>query len=332
MANRSTPDLLASLEEEILNEMASSLGRIARRLEGHLATLARLGEEFAAAPAARRAALRAMHVEERRQAELFRWYLVVQREAIGLRDPEGLGPDYQIPPPLDWGAERFARRSFTSSRGFVLPYRLFRPASTGPVPLVLFLHGAGERGDDNQRQLAAGEPNGALVWATPEWQAQHPCLVVAPQCPVGSRWVEVPFEGGSYTLAPEPAPALHAALELVDALDEELAIARRYLTGLSMGGYGAWDAIVRRPERFAAAVPLAGGGDPTQAARLVGLPIWAFHGELDPVVPVSGSREMVAALERAGGAPRYTEYAGADHEIWNRTYADPSLAEWLFSR
>jgi predicted peptidase len=144
--------------------------------------------------------------------------------------------------------------------------------------------------------------------------------------------VEVPFRRGSYALASEPSDPLHAALELVDALSRALPIARRYVTGLSMGGYGTWEAILRQPERFAAAVPLAGGGDPARAAALVGLPVWAFHGELDDVVPASGSRDMVAAIERAGGAARYTEYAGAGHEIWSQTYGDPALAEWLFAQ
>jgi dienelactone hydrolase len=107
---------------------------------------------------------------------------------------------------------------------------------------------------------------------------------------------------------------------------------RLYITGLSMGGYGTWDAIERWPDYFAAAAPLAGAGDPSKASRLVNLPIWAFHGSGDGDVPVSSSRDMIEAIKVAGGHPRYTEYASAGHDIWIMVYSTPAFMSWLFSQ
>ena len=107
---------------------------------------------------------------------------------------------------------------------------------------------------------------------------------------------------------------------------------RIYLTGLSMGGYGTWDLIARQPERFAAAIPICGGGDPATAERIKHIPLWVFHGDADSAVKVSRSRDMVAALKQAGGEPKYTEYEGVGHDSWTRTYKSPEIYEWLFSQ
>jgi predicted peptidase len=121
-------------------------------------------------------------------------------------------------------------------------------------------------------------------------------------------------------------------MELLDALEKEFSIDadRRYVTGLSMGGYGTFDLLVRRPRDFAAAIPICGGADNSRAKDIAHVPMWIFHGSEDGAVPVARSRLIVEALKGAGGKPRYTEYQGAGHLIWSRAYAEPELVEWLF--
>jgi predicted peptidase len=213
-----------------------------------------------------------------------------------------------------------------------LPYRLLVPPGhhAAPVPLVLFLHGAGERGHDNLAQLV----HGVAIFAEPEVRRRHPAYVVAPQCPAGQRWVEKDWSAAAHRLPPAPSLPLQQVLALLPRLRDEFPIDpdRIYVTGLSMGGFGTWDIVVREPRLFAAAVPICGGGDESFAPSIAPLPIWAFHGELDPVVPVARSRNMIAALRRAGGDPRYTEYPGEGHSCWTRAYHEPDLLPWLFSQ
>jgi predicted peptidase len=228
--------------------------------------------------------------------------------------------------------ESFARDEFQAA-GLTLRYRLFTPpgAAAEPLPpLVLFLHGAGERGDDNAAQLKHG------VIEFHRRQPIHPCLVLAPQCPAGRKWVEVDWghQDGAGTFPAEPSEPLKLALAVVDGLiaagkvDPE----RVYVTGLSMGGYGTWYAAGMPGSRFAAAAPVCGGGDPRWAKRYVGLPIWAFHGDDDRAVPVGRSREMIEAIRAVGGEPKYTEYPAVGHDSWTRTYADDAFHEWLFAQ
>jgi predicted peptidase len=211
-------------------------------------------------------------------------------------------------------------------------YRVLAPAVVEPgrrYPLVLFLHGAGERGSDNEAQLAY----------LPTWLAQtenrrtHPCFVVAPQCRTGHRWVEVDWaEKRSRPQSPEPTVDLAAAVAALDAVLEAEPVDRDRvcLTGLSMGGYGAWDLAARMPERFAALIPICGGGDEATAPRLAGLPIWCFHGDADAAVPVERSRSMVQAVRAAGGTVTYSELAGVGHDSWTPAYRDPATLDWLF--
>jgi predicted peptidase len=228
--------------------------------------------------------------------------------------------------------DRFVARTF-SDGDFKLPYRLLMPKNYDAkekYPLVIFLHGAGERGDDNQKQLLHGMND----FGSDEIMGKYPCFVIAPQCPAGQRWVEVDWSAKAHTLPEKPSPALAATLNAVAALRQEFAIdtKRIYLTGLSMGGYGVWDALARRPELFAAAVPICGGGDPALAKQMQNVPIWAFHGADDKAVPVERSRQMIDALKAAGAQPKYTEYPGVGHNSWTQTYADPALYKWLFAQ
>lgn len=241
--------------------------------------------------------------------------------------------------------ETFQAESFESSDQGASPllYRWMGPADwdskseqsdQAGYPLVIFLHGAGERGEDNAKQLkhVAGQ------FARADRRAEFPAFVVFPQCPEGKKWVEVDWgdKKGIGTFSDEPSESMASAFELIDQLCEQWPIDRTrvYVGGLSMGGYGTWFAASHGADRFAAAVPICGGGDPEWASRYKGVPLWAFHGDQDSVVPVRRSREMVAALATAGHQPelRYTEYAGAGHDTWTRTFERDDVFAWLFSQ
>jgi predicted peptidase len=231
----------------------------------------------------------------------------------------------------------YERRTVIVKRGndaVSFGWRLLRPATIEPgrsYPVVLFLHGAGERGDDNVRQLKY-----LPTWMTePANRDTYPCFVIAPQCRGDSRWVDVAWAAReSSAQAASPTTDMAAAIA---ALDEVLAgepadQKRIYLTGLSMGGFGTWDLAARMPERFAAILPICGGYDERTAPRLVSLPTWVAHGDADAVVPVERSRSMVAALKAAGGDPTYVEMPGVGHDSWTPTYRDPAALAWLFGQ
>ena len=214
-------------------------------------------------------------------------------------------------------------------------YRLLRPETIEKgrrYPLVLFLHGAGERGEDNEKQTAYLPRS----MASPEMRKRFPCFLLAPQCRRGKKWVEVPWSDEKSTPAPtEPSAMMKMALATLKRTIADCPIdtERIYLTGLSMGGYGSWYLAARRPELFAAALPICGGGDERQAERLVGLPIWAVHGDADRAVPVARSRHMVKAIRRAGGKPRYSEFGGVGHNSWTRAYrVGEGILSWLFEQ
>lgn len=202
-----------------------------------------------------------------------------------------------------------------------LDYLLFLPkgysATSGKRwPLMLFLHGAGERGNDVAKVTVHGPPK--IVERDPNF----PFILVSPQCPEGQTWNR------------------EVLLGLLDKIESSYAVDtnRVYLTGLSMGGYGTWDLGLSNPERFAAIVPICGGGQPltvmlagrTKADALKTLGVWAFHGAKDPVVPLEESQRMVGALERAGVKDvRLTVYPDAQHDSWTETYNNPKLYDWL---
>lgn len=219
--------------------------------------------------------------------------------------------------------------------GHKLPYRLMKPANykaDGSVkyPLVLFLHGAGERGSDNVLTLI----HGMRDFAKAETRTKYPCFVVVPQCSDGKRWVEVDWSKDSHQQLPDDSESMKLVLELLTTLQHTYQIddRRLYATGLSMGGYGVWDLITRYPDKFAAAAPICGGGDEAVAARAAKVPVWAFHGDSDTAVKPERSRNMINALIKAGGQPIYTEYIGVGHDSWSRAYSDPRLMEWMFAQ
>jgi predicted peptidase len=177
-------------------------------------------------------------------------------------------------------------------------------------PLVLFLHGAGERGDDLELVKKHGPPK--LIGEGKEF----PFIVVSPQCPKDVWW--------------EP-------IELTALLDEVISKHnvdkdRICVTGLSMGGFGTWRLAAYTPERFAAIAPICGGGEPYWARRFPNLPTWAFHGAKDTGVPLERSQEMVDALKEKGGQPKLTVYPEAGHDSWTETYNNPKFYEWLLAQ
>ncbi len=232
----------------------------------------------------------------------------------------------------DVARQRFEVRVFKTEHGS-LPYRLLRPQDWDErrsYPLVIFYHGAGERGDDNVKTLVHGMND----FASDDIMDKYPCFVVAPQCPEGVQWVDTPWSADAHTMPEKPTEPMRLSLELITSLQSEFSIDenRLYVTGLSMGGFGAWDAVQRQTNRFAAAVPICGGGDPAFARKLSHLPVWAFHGAADTAVKPKRSRDMIAALKAAGGSPKYTEYPGVGHNAWAATYANREMYAWLFAQ
>lgn len=177
-------------------------------------------------------------------------------------------------------------------------------------PLVIFLHGSGERGSDLNMVKKHGPPK--LV----EQGKEFPFVVCSPQCPEGERWSTDTLNG------------------MLDYLLKTYRIDRDrvYLTGLSMGGFGSWTWVAENPERFAAVVPICGGGDPKSVERFKSVPLWAFHGVKDPVVPVDATTRMIDALKAIGANPKLTLYPEAGHDSWTETYNNPELWEWLLKQ
>ncbi|QDV27141.1 carboxylesterase family protein [Aureliella helgolandensis] len=217
--------------------------------------------------------------------------------------------------------------------GKSLKYRLLKPLDYDPgekYPLVVFLHGAGERGDDNTAQLV----HGMADFCSPENRKKYRCYVIAPQCPKGEKWADIDWSADQVALPPHASQSMQLTLALVDSMLADAAVDKKrvYITGLSMGGYGTWDALARRPDFFAAAIPICGGGDPATAEQIKHIPLACYHGGADSVVNVELSRDMIEALRQAGGKPLYTEYPGVGHNSWTATYANPDTLEWLFAQ
>ncbi len=174
-------------------------------------------------------------------------------------------------------------------------------------PLIIFLHGSGERGDDIEKVKLHGPPK---IVAS---RTDFPFIVASPQAPHNTRWTPT------------------AVNQVLDELLERLPVDvdRVYLTGLSLGGHGTWATAADRPDRFAAIAPVCGAGDVKTACQLKHTPIWAFHGEKDSVVSIQGDQAMVDAVKACGGDVQFTVYPGVDHDSWTQTYDNPKLYEWF---
>lgn len=218
-------------------------------------------------------------------------------------------------------------------KNLTYPYQLHRPerlAKDEQAPLVVFLHGAGERGKDNAAQLRHFPER----FIKEKHLARHDAFLLAVQCPRNEAWVNIDKRWEGEPDFQNPSPAILAVAEAIRKIvrEEQVDTSRIYLTGLSMGGFGSWDLAARHPEWFAAVVPICGGGVPATADRLVDLPIWAFHGSLDDVVPERQSRVMVEAIRREGGRPAYTVLPGVRHDSWHHAYGPEGAMSWMFSQ
>lgn len=244
--------------------------------------------------------------------------------------------------------DQFLKKRFTdAASGRTMPYRLFVPAgydATKSYPLVVFLHGGGERGDDNEKTLTANQ--GGTVWAKPAEQARRPAFVLVPQGRDAwdggfgrTRNAENKIDLGRAFVPAEYLLTAQKLLRQVLADYPGIDRSRLYLTGLSQGGLGTWAWNLLEPDLFAAMVAVCGGADPSQVSALKDKPIWAFHAEADPVVPARFSRDAVAALRTAGASRlTYTEYDAQTyffpmaHFSWVPAYQNEAMRAWLFAQ
>ncbi len=256
--------------------------------------------------------------------------------------------------PLPQGApDDYLTCAYIGPNDASMTFYLFVPAhydASASYPLTLILHGSGERavaGETAAQQRAALLDNGYVaVWGPgsppgeASIQATYPSFVVAPQMPMPDDWVNTTVARGNYALQAQPTTNLSMAMVIVELLQKQytaIDVNRRYITGISMGAFGVWDAIERWPGYFAAAVPVAGAGSPALAWDLRNTPVWAFQGAKDVSVPPSSSREMVLAVRDSGGYACYTLIPDAPHAIWDTVYGlagNPNnpLYPWLFTQ
>lgn len=238
----------------------------------------------------------------------------------------------------------FETCTFTGARLGSMTFYLYLPTgfnSGATFPMVVLLHG----GDERARSDYSPAENAALLldqqyvhtWSSSAVQGQWPSVIVVPQVEGNLRFVNEPIHNASFSLPAQPSSWIQLTMAIAEAIQQQytqIDPSRRYVTGISMGAVATWAIIERWPNYFAAAAPLSGAGDPAHANRLVSQPIWAFHAANDTLIPVQATRQMVAAIRQAGGSPKYTEYAGVGHDIWNteHVYTNSAFLSWLFAQ
>jgi len=227
----------------------------------------------------------------------------------------------------------YAFDSYESDNG--MPYRIYFPPNYDKkyaYPVLLFLHGAGERGTDNEAQLLHVLQDMFNDLESPVYQS----IVIAPQCPEGEQWVNTPWEDGSYDSdAVGESNAIKEALAILEDVCKRESVNRDriYVMGLSMGGYGAWNLLMNHSDIFAAGIPMCGAADPSKADILKNIPIHTLHGKIDSVVPVAGSDEVVDAIKAAGGNKIYYDRVeGIDHNVWSYAASRKDVNHWLFEQ
>jgi predicted peptidase len=234
----------------------------------------------------------------------------------------------------------FEKKEFIYADGKVLPYRIQYPVNydkNKKYPLVVFLHGAGERGNDNEKQLT----HGAKLFAAEENRKNFPAIVIFPQCPENSAWTYVTVDrtktplifdfnyDNTITWPLDAVQKITTQLMATESIDKS----RCYITGLSMGGMGTFEMVYRFPKIFAAAMPICGGGDAVRYdERVKKISFWVFHGDADPVVNVNESRAMVNKLKTINTRVVYTEYPAVAHNSWDNAFAEPTFLSWMFSK
>lgn len=227
---------------------------------------------------------------------------------------------------------------FFASGKDTLHYRFLRPIrmrEQGRYPVILVLHGSGERGSDNKSQLVHGGP----MFASSSARNSFPAYVIFPQCPQNDTWARTTRDldrsdslgGIRFRSEMEPTTSMKLLMGMVDSLSKAPSVNPRklYVGGLSMGGMGTFELLWRKPATFAAAFPICGGGDPEKVSMYREVPFWIFHGAADPVVKPGNSRRMVNALTEIGAAVQYSEYPGVEHNSWDNAFAERGLLRWL---
>lgn len=233
----------------------------------------------------------------------------------------------------------FLSRSFTGSNGLKLPYRLHVPdraSYKNKAPLLMFMHGAGERGYGNDSQIGpAVFIAGPGVWAIGERAKAVPLFMLAPQCPPEDHWdgLQTPPAGLQFTGSTR---SMKTAIELLDQVIKDnptIDTKRVYVMGMSMGGFATWEMVSRWPEKFAAGIPMCGGGSKKYGPVLVNMPLWVIHGDADGSVDYKLDQVMVDYLKSLGGMPRFSLYKGVGHIVWEPAYRNETeLFPWLFSQ
>lgn len=213
-----------------------------------------------------------------------------------------------------------------------LLFRLSLPKdydSSKSFPLLLFFHGAGERGDDNVSQM-----NSISDFIESDLFQKQSSFVILPQCPAGEKWVDADWTQLKSTFKDVPEKSMSLTIKLLNRILDNYKVDtnRLYVMGLSMGGFGTWDIITRMPDKFAAAVPICGGGDEEQAFKLSNIPIWAFHGSKDKLVNVSRSRNIISKVKTLNRDVIYTEYENVGHNAWSYAFKDSKLINWIYSK
>ncbi len=222
-------------------------------------------------------------------------------------------------------AHFFEARYYVNRSGDTMRYRFMKPLDYDPqkkYPIIVCLHHGGGIGTDNIRQVAASPV--ARLMEVYDNRKKYPAFLFVPQCPPGNSWGNVPGQ-----------PDMDALLfETMASIEKEFSIDsnRRYVTGESLGGYGVWHVLCARPDMFAAGIAVSGGGDPRLAKNIINVPIWAFHGAKDKNVSVQFDRDMIQAIRKAGGHPKYTEYPERAHDPWTEAVHEPGLFDWFFSQ
>jgi predicted peptidase len=231
---------------------------------------------------------------------------------------------------------RFKGTSFENEDGNKLLYRFYKPdvKSGEKYPLVIYLHGGGQGGNDNLKQL----DRVPAFFTSSDVQKKYPSFVIAPQCPSGVQWVNTTFKSMPFDHYDQSkireSPEFTMLLKLIDQLCKQYPIDKNriYMAGFSMGSSGTWDFISRHPEIIAAAVPISGVSDTSTVKKILNIPIWAFHGENDDIAPVRLNRDMYELINKAGGNCKLTIFENNGHGCVKKTLNYPGLADWVFSQ